>query len=102
MFTTEIADKVVDGFNFEKILNHMISTEWKWQIKGELKIPTLNDLKATATYLTTSLALSNAEIGSMMGSGGFMVYVIKTNDGLGKGMILTFQLASSSEFIKNF
>jgi hypothetical protein len=61
--------QIVDRFDFQKVHDYMVSTDWKWYDK----VPTIDDLKRTAARLLVEAQTDPQDVVSM-GTGGFRVY----------------------------
>lgn len=80
---------VMNNFNFDKVLDHMIATDHKWYMGSEgHRVPDMEDLRNNARSLLVKAAYHNDST-SNVGTGGFMAYKLSW------GMSLTFQLAWS-------
>ena len=79
-------DEIMNRFNFQKVLDHMISVDHKWQIGNEYRVPTLSELETHADWLLGRVIFEESEC-TNCGTGGFMVYKLPW------GLSLTFQLA---------
>lgn len=82
----EIINKILDGFDFDLVHEHMVKTDWQWQNKG---VPTIQEIQQTAFDL-----LSEFEVGwNEISTGGFCV---RTDfDG---NAILSFEVSSSNQW----
>lgn len=88
--TEEKAQRVVqilNGFDFEKVLKHMQSVDWKWLDE----VPNMDDIKGTATSLLVEAQMDPQDVVSM-GTGGFRVYKLPW------GIELTFSIERSGSF----
>lgn len=85
------ADQVYENFDFEKVHQHMVATDWKWRDK----VPTLQEIKSTAYSLLLNAVeeyyKTNRPYGNI-GTGGFMVYYFPW------GMELTFKLTWNNSY----
>ena len=79
--------QIIDRFDFQKVHNHMMETGWKWWDE----VPTLGDLKQTATRLLVEAQMDPQEVVSM-GTGGFRVYKLPW------GIELVFSLNRTGTF----
>lgn len=67
------ASAIMERFNFEEVLEHMEATDWRWHTDGDMKIPTIDELKSTARSLL-SKAIWNEKHVSMIATGGFVAW----------------------------
>jgi hypothetical protein len=86
----EVVNSIIERFDFEKVHAYMKLTDWKWNGK----LPTIQDLKNTATSL---LYMAQAEISKDKktysgGTGGFNVYSFEY------GMKLAFEIEKKSNY----
>jgi hypothetical protein len=65
----QVVAQILGRFDFEKVLKHMQSVGWKWLDE----VPTMGDIKGTATRLLVEAQMDPQEVLSM-GTGGFRVY----------------------------
>lgn len=83
------AAEVMLQFDFEKVLAHMQSVDWRWhQDEGEPRVPTLEELQALARSLLTKAVWHESPV-TNIGSGGFHAYKMSW------GLQLTFSIAQS-------
>ena len=61
--------QIIDRFDFQTVHDYMVLTGWKWFDE----IPTMDNLKGTATRLLVEAQMDPQEVVSM-GTGGFRVY----------------------------
>jgi hypothetical protein len=80
---------IMQSFDFERVLNHMKETDWKWYQDGEMKVPDLEAIRSQARSLLNHAIWTQTPT-TNCGTGGFMVYKMPW------GLSLTFQLCSSS------
>jgi hypothetical protein len=79
--------QILDRFDFEKVHSHMKSVEWKWHDE----VPTIEDLRGTATRLLVEAQMDPQDVVSM-GTGGFRVYKLPW------GLELVFAMTRSGSF----
>ena len=79
--------KLMERFDFEKVHNHMVATDWKWSsCEG---VPTMDQIKETALQL-----LHYFEIGTLrLGTGGLSVRTDAC-----KGASLSFDVSHSDHY----
>jgi hypothetical protein len=81
------ADQIMNSFDFEKIQEHMKTTNHQWYMGGgRMAVPDLTDLRITARDLLTKAIYSKEEC-TNVGTGGLVAYKLPW------GMQLTFQLS---------
>ena len=81
--------KIMESFNFQKVLDHMIATDHKWYMGSiGMQVPDMEDLRNNARSILVRAAYDK-EPNSNAGTGGFMAYKLPW------GMSLTFQLVWS-------
>lgn len=80
-------DRIMLGFNFENVLEHMTKTEHKWiqNDRRGMKTPTIDELRIEARSLLTK-AIYDKHTVINIGTGGFMAYKLPW------GMYLAFQI----------
>lgn len=61
--------QIIDRFDFQTVHDYMVLTGWKWFDE----VPTMDNLKGTATRLLVEAQMDPQEVVSM-GTGGFRVY----------------------------
>ena len=83
----QVVAQILERFDFEKVLKHMQSVDWKWFDE----VPDMDDLKGTATRLLVEAQMDPQEVVSM-GTGGFRVYKLPW------GLELTFPIERSGSF----
>lgn len=83
----QIVVQILNGFDFEKVLKHMQSVDWKWLDE----VPNMDDIKGTATSLLVEAQMDPQDVVSM-GTGGFRVYKLPW------GIELTFSIERSGSF----
>ncbi len=83
----QVVAQILERFDFEKVLKHMQSVGWKWFDE----VPTMEDIKGTATRLLVEAQMDSQEVVSM-GTGGFRVYKLPW------GIELTFSIQRSGSF----
>lgn len=83
----QIVVQILNGFDFEKVLKHMQSVDWKWLDE----VPNMDDIKGTATRLLVEAQMDPQDVVSM-GTGGFRVYKLPW------GIELTFSIERSGSF----
>ena len=83
------AAELMQNFDFERVHQHMVNTDWKWYQDGEMRVPDLDALRHQARTLLTHAIWTETPT-TNCGTGGFMVYKMPW------GLSLTFQLCSSS------
>ena len=81
-----LADSIMDRFNFEKVLNHMQEKNHQWLIDGGMAIPDIDRLRSSARSLLTQAIYHDSHCVDV-GTGGFVAYKMPW------GLQLTFQLA---------
>jgi len=66
------ADKIMESFSFETVRDYMYSINWEWHIRNgeENRVPTIDELKATARSLMTQAIWDERDIIDY-GTGGF-------------------------------
>jgi hypothetical protein len=79
--------QIIDRFDFQTVHDYMVLTGWKWFDE----IPTMDDLKGTATRLLVEAQMDPQEVVSM-GTGGFRVYKLPW------GLELVFAMKRSGTF----
>lgn len=79
--------QIIDRFDFQTVHDYMVITGWKWH--GE--VPTMDDLKGTATRLLVEAQMDSQDVVSM-GTGGFRVYKLPW------GLELVFAMKRSGTF----
>jgi hypothetical protein len=79
--------QIIDRFDFQKVHDYMVLTGWKWFDE----VPTMDDLKGTATRLLVEAQTDPQEVVSM-GTGGFRVYKLPW------GLELFFAMKRSGTF----
>jgi len=82
------ASSIMERFNFDKVLNHMVATKHEWLIGDSMKIPDMEDLRSHARSLLVKAIYSDTPV-TNVGSGGLVAYKMPW------GLQLTFQLAWS-------
>lgn len=88
--TAELENKAADimqSFDFEKVLQHMIETDWQWYSPGGMKVPDIEDLRVQARSLLTRAIWEESPVINV-GTGGFMAYKLPW------GLELSFRLSS--------
>ena len=88
------AQRVVEQVDFRTIRSAMIMSGWKWGIGAEAHIPTLAELRTSATRLVIE-ALSSKTSFRHYGSGGFRV------DCVDNYIRLSFELRDSGWYQHN-
>ena len=89
--TAELENRAADimnRFDFEKVLQHMLTTDWQWYSKDGMRTPDLEDLRVQARSLLTRAIWDESQI-TNIGTGGFMAYKLPW------GLQLTFQIQTS-------
>lgn len=91
---------VISHFSFEKIHLAMITLDWVWVSEnGELKVPSVAELKAKATYLLMQTLKNNSEEQYTYSSGGITAKRFLKTDESPELFELSFVLTScDSEF----
>jgi len=79
--------QIIDRFDFQTVYDYMVLTGWKWFDE----IPTMDNLKGTATRLLVEAQMDPQEVVSM-GTGGFRVYKLPW------GLELVFAMKRSGTF----
>jgi len=79
--------QIIDRFDFQTVHDYMVLTGWKWFDE----IPTMDDLKGTATRLLVEAQVDPQDVVSM-GTGGFRVYKLPW------GLELVFAMKRSGTF----
>lgn len=64
-------EKVIDGFDFESVQQHMAEKNWKWYNNGKHDVPTVDDIKSTARYLLEKAYFDSSET-SRVSTGGLV------------------------------
>lgn len=82
------ADLIMQNFDFEKVQQHMQSTDWRWVSDGGMQVPDLDTIKSTARSLLTQAIWSEEPVSSCA-TGGFCAYKLPW------GLSLTFQIGWS-------
>ncbi len=88
--TAELENKAADimnHFDFEKVLQHMIETNWQWYMPGGMKVPDLEDLRVQARSLLTRAIWEETQVANC-GTGGFTAYKLPW------GLVLNFHIAN--------
>jgi hypothetical protein len=87
----EKASEIMRNFNFEKVHEHMVATNWRWASgsEGRLAIPDMEDIRNCARSLLSGVIWSELPV-SNQGTGGFVAYKLPW------GLQLTFQLSWSN------
>jgi hypothetical protein len=83
----QVVAQILERFDFNKVLNHMRSVDWQWLDE----VPTMDDIKGTATRLLVEAQMDPQDVVSM-GTGGFRVYKLPW------GLELTFSIQRSGSF----
>jgi hypothetical protein len=89
--TAELENKAADimrSFDFEKVLQHMITTDWQWYSPDGMRVPDIEDLRVQARSLLTRAIWEESPV-TNVGTGGFMAYKLPW------GLQLTFQISNS-------
>ena len=81
------ASAIMSSFNFEKIHEHMVATDWKWVMGSVQEVPDVEILRVQARSLLSRAIYETAPV-TNVGTGGFMVYKLPW------GLRLAFELAS--------
>jgi hypothetical protein len=86
-------NRVMDGFDFEKVHAYMVLTNWKWvgRADAEMKTPTIEKLRIIGENLLWMCIEDNAPAAAK-GTGGFMAYKFPW------GLKLTFEPFKSSTY----
>jgi hypothetical protein len=79
--------QIIDRFDFQTVHDYMVLTGWKWFDE----VPTMDNLKGTATRLLVEAQMDPQEVVSM-GTGGFRVYKLPW------GLELVFAMKRSGTF----
>lgn len=66
-------DKIMEHFDFEKVIEHMTQVDWKWSSRTEHRIPTIFELRGTARHCL-NVVIESEETSSNAGTGGFHAY----------------------------
>ena len=83
----EKASEIMRDFNFEKVHEHMVATNWRWASGSEgLAIPDMEDIRNCARSLLTGVIWDEKPVANR-GTGGFTAYKLPW------GIQLTFQIA---------
>jgi hypothetical protein len=69
----EQRDKIMERFDFEKVLAHMDQVDWKWQSADEYRRPTIFELRGTARFCLSNV-IETDDPSSNTGTGGFRAY----------------------------
>lgn len=69
----EQRDRIMERFDFEKVLAHMEHVDWNWGASSEYRRPTIFELRGTARFLL-GIVIDAEEPSSNAGSGGFHAY----------------------------
>jgi hypothetical protein len=80
-------NQILDRFDFGKVHTYMKMVEWKWFDE----VPTIEDLRGTATRLLVEAQMDPQDVVSM-GTGGFRVYKLPW------GLELVFAMTRSGSF----
>lgn len=93
-------DYVISHFSFEKIHLTMTTLDWVWVSEnGELKVPSIAELKAKAAYLLMQTLKDNSEEQCTYSSGGITAKRFFETDASPELFELSFVLTScDSEF----
>ena len=83
------SDEIMRSFNFEKVHEHMVATDWKWFNGRDTEVPDMEDLRVTARSLLSRAIYETAPV-TNVGTGGFMVYKLPW------GLRLAFELSSKN------
>ncbi len=83
----QVVAQILERFDFNKVLNHMRSVDWQWFDE----VPTMDDIKGTATRLLVEAQMDPQDVVSM-GTGGFRVYKLPW------GLELTFSIVRGGSF----
>jgi hypothetical protein len=84
------AQSIMNSFDFEKIQEHMKTTNHQWYMGGgHMAVPDITDLRSTARDLLTR-AIWHESSCTNVGTGGFVAYKMPW------GLQLTFQLSWAS------
>jgi hypothetical protein len=79
--------QIIDRFDFQTVHDYMVLTGWKWFDE----VPTMDNLKGTATRLLVEAQMDPQEVVSI-GTGGFRVYKLPW------GLELVFAMKRSGTF----
>ena len=83
----EKASEIMRDFNFEKVHEHMVATNWRWASGSKgLAIPDMEDIRNCARSLLTGVIWDEKPVANR-GTGGFTAYKLPW------GIQLTFQIA---------
>ena len=83
----EKASEIMRDFNFEKVHEHMVATNWRWASGSEgLAVPDMEDIRNCARSLLTGVIWDEKPVANR-GTGGFTAYKLPW------GIQLTFQIA---------
>jgi hypothetical protein len=88
--TAELEQKaavIMESFNFEAVQKHMVETNWKWYMSGEMNTPNVEGLRVQARALLTRAIWEETPV-TNVGTGGFMAYKLPW------GLELSFRLIS--------
>lgn len=81
--------KIMKNFDFERMHEHMIKTDWMWFTPEGFRIPCIQELRKQAERLLILCAEENAD---STGTGGFTVH----RDDEGKELVLEFCVVEAS------
>lgn len=82
------ADDIMNYFNFEKVHNYMVETDWRWYQGEKMVVPSLEEIRAHSRSLLTQ-AIWHGDDVTLVGSGGFTAYKMPW------GLELTFNLTKA-------
>jgi|APGre2960657505_1045072.scaffolds.fasta_scaffold248107_2 hypothetical protein len=64
---------ILEGFDFQKVHDYMVLTNWTWANPYGISIPSVQELKSTAAILLRSVASDEKEYSSTA-TGGFVAH----------------------------
>ena len=90
----KMADDIMESFDFQKVHAVMRLVEWKWSCNGELRVPTLDEIRAQARRLLDRVVYHDPDgTGvSNCATGGFCAYRFPW----GVELVFAFERASRS------
>lgn len=84
-------DRIMDNFDFEKVLAHMERVDWKWLRGDSYEVPSIFELRGTARQCLSHV-IESAEPSSDSATGGFHAYKFPW------GIQLVFAVTTRSSF----
>ena len=79
---------IMENFDFKKIHQYMLSSNWNWANEDGFHVPTIEQIKSNAQYLLQKVYFANEKIIDI-GTGGFTAYKFQN------GLKLTFEICGT-------